>query len=367
MTSDNLDSLTELMTKPPNELLAGSVLFSLVYGSFFFVEALLYDRTKFEIALWLVGISAERTVPWPDTVAKMFDKVFGKLHLSWKCFSRSCFGSLVTVAAVLLFLYAKSGGHLWNRSIRNLSFSYENSTGLVRKTLMNPAEALALAIAIAVTLNLTTDYCSLLKTRRVLSWMANTPSALATGGLLVGDFVFSYVCGGACLQVGRLSTRMIYLGTAPAYMRDDVIDLIFDQSVFYGIFFYTAFMTSGWIWFYVGSGFLLKAARRFDVRFQWFTRKFDIERRPLSNIGFIAGALAVVLYWSHALISRTGTPPRLFFDWIANLVTNPPLHLVIGGVLFGITFAFFALAENLAKADVEHDVSRWLLNTGVFN
>jgi len=48
---------------------------------------------------------------------------------------------------------------------------------------------------------------------------------------------------------------------------------------------------------YVGAVFLLTAARRFDIGFQWFNRTFDIERKPLSAIGLVASALVAVVYW----------------------------------------------------------------------
>ena len=51
-------------------------------------------------------------------------------------------------------------------------------------------------------------------------------------------------------------------------------------------------------------GFLLKAARRFDVGFEWFNRKFDIEKTPLQSIGLVAGPLAAVAYWAAVVVSR---------------------------------------------------------------
>jgi len=49
-----------------------------------------------------------------------------------------------------------------------------------------------------------------------------------------------------------------------------------------------------WIWLPTASGFLLKAARRLDFGFQWFNRRFDIEKR-LQCIGLMAGAITMVL------------------------------------------------------------------------
>jgi hypothetical protein len=59
-----------------------------------------------------------------------------------------------------------------------------------------------------------------------------------------------------------------------------------------------------WLWFYAVSGFILKAARRFDIGFEWFNRKFDIEKKPLQSIGLVAGALMAPVYWVVVIVSR---------------------------------------------------------------
>lgn len=60
--------------------------------------------------------------------------------------------------------------------------------------------------------------------------------------------------------------------------------------------------TSIWLWLYAGAGFILKRARRFDVGFQWFRSKFDIEKRPLSAICLVSGALVAICYWAGAIV-----------------------------------------------------------------
>src|ERR1017187_9049943 len=59
-----------------------------------------------------------------------------------------------------------------------------------------------------------------------------------------------------------------------------------------------------WLWLPIVSGFLLKAARRFDVGFGWFNRRFDIEKKPLQSIGLVAGALVAVVYWAAVVVAR---------------------------------------------------------------
>ena len=48
----------------------------------------------------------------------------------------------------------------------------------------------------------------------------------------------------------------------------------------------------------------IRAARRFDIGFDWFNRKFDIENKPLQSIGLVAGALVAVVYWAAVIVGR---------------------------------------------------------------
>jgi hypothetical protein len=69
-------------------------------------------------------------------------------------------------------------------------------------------------------------------------------------------------------------------------------------------FLFPALVSRTWLWLYVGSGFLLKAARRFDVGFDWLNRKFDLEKKPLQAIALVAGALVALVYWGAMIVSR---------------------------------------------------------------
>jgi hypothetical protein len=77
-----------------------------------------------------------------------------------------------------------------------------------------------------------------------------------------------------------------------------------DLSQLFLLWLCAAFFTSIWLWLYAGSGFILKAARRFDIGFDWFNRKFDIEKKPLQSIGLVAGVLVAVVYWAVVIVSR---------------------------------------------------------------
>src|SRR5579863_7933453 len=89
MQASTLDTITKLIQSPPGQLAAGGVLAGIVWKFFERVEAVLTDNTKLEIAVWLLGVKVgKRVEPWHGTFTKVFDRVFGTKHLSWKCFWR---------------------------------------------------------------------------------------------------------------------------------------------------------------------------------------------------------------------------------------------------------------------------------------
>jgi len=71
-------------------------------------------KFKRDLSLWLVrldpaavGQSVQR---WPEHFAALFDRVFGKKHLSWRCFFRSSIASLLAfVLCTLIFMQAAPG------------------------------------------------------------------------------------------------------------------------------------------------------------------------------------------------------------------------------------------------------------------
>src|SRR4051794_29990038 len=111
----DFDTISTFINSPPGQLAAGSVLAGIVWKVFEKVEGVLTDRTKFEIAVWLSGVKVGQKVePWPETFAKVFDRVFGTKHLSWRCFLASSVGTYFALLVVsLLSLLLPHGLERW--------------------------------------------------------------------------------------------------------------------------------------------------------------------------------------------------------------------------------------------------------------
>ena len=313
MITDTVSTITKLINSPPAQLAAGGVLAGIVWKFFERVEAVLTDQTKLEIAVWILDRKTlgSSLHTWPDSFAKMFDRVFGQNHLSLRCFWRSTLASYVALALVACFTLWHGGG---------LKRLYQvEQEGLPQKTILIALVALLSSVLL--------DYVSLLKTRWLLFLMESRQSSLLRCLLLISDFcidclvggvatfiafnlfvngsvivdVFQHVPSAAKLGVMRYAQALFDFSdpvrTARAILHDSVSTLWFAP----------VFFTSIWLWLYAGSGFLLKAARRFagfDRLFNWFTVKVDIEKKPLQSIGLVAGALVAVVYWAAAIVSR---------------------------------------------------------------
>jgi hypothetical protein len=65
----------------------------------------------------------------------------------------------------------------------------------------------------------------------------------------------------------------------------------------------TALATSGWVWLYALSGFILIVSRRLGIGIGWLNRWIDIENKGLSTIGIVDGVLVATAYWVAAAIN----------------------------------------------------------------
>jgi hypothetical protein len=283
---DNLMSVI----KPSGHLAFGGTLFYGIQKFFKEVEEKLKDDTKLEIAVWLVGVKTADKVPWPETFAKLFDRVFGAKHLSWKCFFRSCcFSSALYLFSLFTFCLFSMNAAQWRAGAWH------------DWTLLKP---IFIGLMVMGWMSFPPDYISLLKSRYLIRKMSGGLHFAVIALFLLLDAFLTLVI----TVVGFVLGVAVLLSTG--------LDEPFAGSLgfaAYGIGFLifglmpmlcSGYFTSIWLWLYVGSGFLLKAARRFDIGFDWFNRKFDIEKKPLQSIGLVSGAIVAVLYWTVAVVSR---------------------------------------------------------------
>lgn len=231
---------------------------------------------------------------WPSVFVEMFDSIFGKRHLTWKCFGKSCLASLIAVAIVTLSYLANSA-------------SYVN--GIMKMGI----EALAMLIVFTVLFNFVPDFISLLETRFVLRLVLrnnNRPAVISLAILVdvlitfiiftLGVFlIFRVLVGteGSSLfeAFAEFSTTMLQW----LLFRGDGNDTI-ETSM--SIFLWSTFFTSIWLWLYALATFAGKLLLPILNRIEGFKKLVDLDNKPFLALGWLSVMIVTLLFALGAVV-----------------------------------------------------------------
>jgi len=215
---------------------------------------LLNEERKDEIRRWLSGKVDEHT--WAFHFIRLFDGVFGRKHLSWRCFFRSGICSLVAVVLAWSIL----GG------FTDFSFRVQQES-----TLLN-------VLGLGVLINVFADYLSLLETRWLLNILRKPRIFIVQLTMLLLDFILSALI--------ILSVIWLYLQTP--FNDDEVykISEIIGLFSLYTVFFYSTFLTSLWSWVFVSSTWIFRAFNQGRLY-----RLLDVEERPDLMLAVVSSLL----------------------------------------------------------------------------
>ena len=287
MAADFAETVQKFILSPPGQLAAGATLAGSVWKFFDRVDAVLTEKTKFEIAIWLVGINTVDKVPWPETFASVFDRVFGKRHRSLSCFCKS---------ALVTFCISGSGYFV-------AYFLNTHDSPMWQMITPNPFTLLPIFLLATLSFNALPDYISLLKTRWAIRLLGRFHSIMLWLGIIALDFVLTTVLATFTLLFAVITLEALNNSRGIGSLQAAELRIVVGYLVGW-VWFLPTFFTSIWLWLYAVSGMVLKTARRFDIGFQWFNRKFDIEKKPLQAIGLVAGSLVAIIYWGFALTAH---------------------------------------------------------------
>lgn len=256
-------------------------------------------KTKRAISRWLLNLDPPGAVAgWPATFEGVFDSVFGERLISWRCFRRSCVASLVSVIIVTLVW-----GAMHPRDFRTLF--------LVGVT---PLRMGFFSIAFIIA-NLIPDYISLVESRLVIRLMRRGTSWISTTAYLLLDvgltaLIASVGVRGIVELIVLYFYALLYRIVTYSAVQDWIVGLTFSYQnlahffsgvlTFYyshwifppfGIFFYSAFFTSVWVWLYALSGATVKLANYLGLGLTHLRTVLDIENKPLRCIGLVTDGL----------------------------------------------------------------------------
>ncbi len=253
---------------------------AIVWVGFVRLEPLLKEDTRKKIANWVSGSKhGDADNRWPATFGVVFDRVFTEKHLSWGCFWRS---SVASVLAVVLMTAILS---VVNSSVRNELWG-------------DPRVIVAIGVGSGI-FNLFPDYLSLLETRFVLRRMAKGGAGLFK---LLGWLIFD-----AVVTLGIITTAVLALVLILGGDLVDVVEFIVPsllsifgvQNVFalWGIFLYSTFFTSVWVWLYAFSGIAVRLVYRAKGIQTFVDKHLDVATRPLSVMGVVLIVVFTIVYW----------------------------------------------------------------------
>ena len=243
-------------------------------------------QSRRALADFLLATNRPRTtVILPSSFSDMFDKLFGPQPWTWKFFSRS-----VAASTALLVLMSA----LW----------FDLNQEFVSRTSARPW---LIILVLAPILNFPLDYLSLVESRFIIRKMVgrSVPTIvflmlvdLASTTLIVflSFLIIAHIIPGDTISFySTIAGTIEVVAQGYGFVTDDG---------FLGIFIYTTYSTSIWVWLYAMSVLTSRAIFRFSKRARKMVVKlFDIKRikrRPhavVAEIGapiiFLCGILAV--------------------------------------------------------------------------
>jgi hypothetical protein len=282
-----------------------AVLFGSIYGAFAVCDANTSKQVKADYALVLkTGKYVNLINAFPATVLSIFEQLFGRTHVSWKCFRRSAYVSLASI--LLLFTLSGLHGsfHLRDLLGRDWLFGWE----------------INLFVLVYAVWSVLQDYLNLAKTRALLK-IFNLPRRRSLFVLIVvaiGDFVIWIILFWVTslflfifveIVVGNglkyLNFNVLFSWDYLSSKVPDAIPNLFSAShtpVKITNYFWAGMVPSMWLWLNVVAIsvtiFMNKASRVFEVLFYML----DVDEHPVRSVGFVAASIITGIYGTRVII-----------------------------------------------------------------
>ena len=143
-----------------------------IYRLFEKAGDLVVESSKKKAYSWLINLKVKEVESnWPPYFIELFDKVYTKKHISWKCFFRSVISSmlffLITFSIVMV---------IFKIPFRSQSSTYMN-----------------VGVLLVLLYNILPDYFSLLQTRYLIKKMTQIKTWRIRLGILLLDLVLTYL------------------------------------------------------------------------------------------------------------------------------------------------------------------------------
>lgn len=231
---------------------------------------------------------SQTIVESPQWFIEAFDRIFGDRHLTWRCFLRSCVASMVSVV-VMTIVWVFLDPISWQKF---LSYNGEGAIGMI--------------LVFAFVLNLVPDYISLLETRWVLRIITHTDikelivllvlDVLITGGIFFCGVVVVILI--YCVSSGDWRT----LAELPEIFL--ILFILFQWAyvVPFGIFFYSTYFTSVWLYLFIAASIATKLLYSLGTTGNQVLALLKVEEKPFNSMGLLLIGLLTLAFAIYAII-----------------------------------------------------------------
>ncbi len=234
-------------------------------------EKVATQEAKKRVFKWLKDISLEVNVA-AESFTSAFDSIFGTKKFSSRFVMLSIAASLLAVASLTL---------LWSsKTPDDIDIGHRLRAMFLTAPLWNAIP----------------DYFSLIETRIVLGYIiSKNVKGNSILKWLAIDFIFTVVIF-SIFYFGS-SALLGEMDDAPRYFVDGfTLDGGWPDTPSVGVFFYSTFFTSIWLWLFVLSKIAITPLNKLLKLFKIIRGGLDIENQPFKSIGFISMILTSIVY-----------------------------------------------------------------------
>jgi hypothetical protein len=264
----------------------GAALAVAIYAGASALEKEMRPEARHEITLFIrnSNITSNAQIV-ANFVFETFKVLFGKRHLTWKCFWRSAAASLLVSWLMTGLFWLKYPTAVSDRFASMRDTSGDRSAVLF---------TLALFVLYLV-FSCLPDYISLLKGRLILSAMTRKASGIKIAALVLLDLAISIGISSS-LIFGAL-TSMYGAPSATSNLREafwDCVGMVMGQSLPYPrdimvvVYVLSTLVTSIWAVMIIVSAGLLKVLASFNYLMRMVRWMFDVDAHPVRVLGLVA-------------------------------------------------------------------------------
>ena len=281
------------------------------WGLFAYFEDTSRQEIKDKISSWLTGITPiHLSARWPSTFVQIFDGLFGNRKFSFRFGLISAVSSIVIVAILLCAWWITHPQEVLSYFSQHWFYS-------------------VLILFVFSVANIVPDYLSNCQSRYIMGKMSHSAANLRSyAGWLVLDFFLTvtfsllivvplsfwtndyiiFLTSGLFATSPNADTfdiaKFLTLHSTKIFSRHDDMTGGYRVSMSppYGLFFYTTFLTSTWLWIYSLCGTLVAIVHRLFGRDAAIFKWFDFEKHPLKSLGGICAMFVTFLYISVTLL-----------------------------------------------------------------